>query len=456
MGDGTGDSAEVVPLTPIQLHCMQSLGPEFLRNIVVMPLSCPSDVSARLVEKALHHLVQQHDALRLQLHFSQSGWRQSDAGIAIDEGKMLLERVDLSHIDSKGEQDLQIIEHWKRLVSSIDLGSTPLLRAALIDLGKSRSPRLLLGVHHFAHDVVSARILREDLGTAYLQLTQGQPVSLPAKTTPFKVWAQRLQAYSGKVISEEGNYWQSLPWRRCESLLGNATSAKPAVVDRITVSLTREESQAVLERTQQVLHLPFEDIVLAALVQALGKWTGKSVFAIDRMHHGRIPMWDDIDVSRTVGWFSTTVPFVIDLSRAGDEQSILTTVAEQLRAIPNQGIGYAVLKYMAGGIDPGFSSEVGLNYLGRIGKSVSNALFPRAKYEKEATLHIAPQIAHGHFIELMMYIEGDELFMDLMYRSDLWSEATIRELGQHVLEYIRTVAAFSRPDTTGKASRAAL
>jgi non-ribosomal peptide synthase protein (TIGR01720 family) len=456
MRDGNGNSVEAVPLTPIQLQCMQSMGPEFLRNIVVMPLSCPSDVSAPMLEKALHHLIQQHDALRLQLHFTQSGWQQSDAGVVVSEGKTLLKRVDLGHIDSKEEQDTLIMEHWKRLISSIDLGSAPLLRAALIQLGKSRPPRLLLGVHHFAHDLVSARILREDLETAYLQLIQGQPVSLPTKTTPFKIWAQHLQEYSEKGIFEEAGYWQALPWQRCVSLLPEVKSTQPPTVGRITVSLAKEESQALLKTTQRVLRMPFEDMLLAALSGALIRWTGKRIFAIDRMHHGRTHMWDDIDVSRTVGWFSTTVPFVMDLSAVADGHSILKAVGEQLRAIPNHGIGYGILKYMARRLSSGFSSEVGLNYLGRIGKSVSNPLFPRAKYEEQATLYIAPQLEHGHLIELMMFVENDELFMNLMYRSDLWPEARIRELGQHVFEYIKTLLAAPPPATTDKASRAAL
>ncbi|MDF5813224.1 condensation domain-containing protein [Pseudomonas aeruginosa] len=75
---------------------------------------------------------------------------------------------------------------------SLDLADGPLLRALLATFDDG-SQRLLLVIHHLVVDGVSWRILFEDLQTAYRQLLVGQAVELPAKTSAFRDWAERLR-----------------------------------------------------------------------------------------------------------------------------------------------------------------------------------------------------------------------------------------------------------------------
>jgi non-ribosomal peptide synthase protein (TIGR01720 family) len=436
-----------VPLTPIQRQCMQSLGPEFQRNVVGIPLECTRTVTAELVEQAVRHVTRHHDALRLQLRQGPSGWQQWNAGLAVMDGTPLVECVDLSGLASADDVNACMAGHLSRLVASIDLSTPPLLRAIFADLGPSRPQQLLLAVHHFAYDTVSARILREDLQSAYEQLARGAAVSLPAKQTSFKEWAHRLRAYArSDDASREAAYWQSLPWSACTRLTASAEESLPLAMGTVTVSVDEEETGAILLAAQRTFRVRLEEVLLSALTHSLATLTGGRRFAIDLMHHGRVSLWDDVDVSRTVGWFSTAVPALLDVSGTGDATATLKGVSEQLRRMPNEGIGFGILKYFGDGAGPetAIAPEISLNHLGRIGGGHADALFRLARFGEGASFDMAPLVPRDHLIELTTYVYANRLCMQWQYRRGACPEAAIRDAAQRAVDHLRALIAGAR------------
>src|SRR5581483_9249325 len=260
-GPVTGD----VPLTPIQASFFQQPLPNYhhWNQDALFEVKQPLDID--FLRQALQVLVEHHDALRLRFTPSAQGWSQHNA--AIEDGKhFLLHQVDLSMV---ADSDLaaRIEATAAEAQRSMHLSHGPLLYAVWMDCGSGRSGRLLLIIHHLVVDGVSWRILVEDLHTAYLQLQRQQPVQLPAKTTSFRQWAQRLTAYAQlSSLDAELAYWSGLPWKSLSPLPRDfAGSNLESDAQVYNVSLDPVATQALLQTVPAVYHTQIIEVLLTAL-----------------------------------------------------------------------------------------------------------------------------------------------------------------------------------------------
>ena len=288
--------------------------------------------------------------------------------------------VDLGGL-GPGEQGLVMVAAAERLQASLDLGVGPLLRAVLFDFGAGRSGRLLVAIHHLAVDAVSWRILLADLDTAVDQLQRGEPVRLPAKSTSFKCWAERLEDYarSPGLLSELA-FWEAQGSVRPQAMVLDHPGGANVVAGArsVAVGLTEQETRALLQEVPVAYRTHINDVLLTALVQAWGVWAGQPSVLLDLEGHGREGLFDDVDVSRTVGWFTTIFPVWLRLKDAADTASALKSVKEQLRAVPDRGIGYGLLRYLSpeGQRLEGLAKpEVSFNYLGQLDGALSGGWF---------------------------------------------------------------------------------
>src|SRR2546430_660943 len=259
-----------------------------------------------------------------------------------------------------------------RTHAGFDLGGSPLIRAVLFDLGASQRPVLLLAVHHLVVDGVSWRILLEDLEVAYRQASGGQAIHLPAKTTSFRDWALRLVDHvSSGGLDDQLDWWAEL---------GDGAAALPrdregantiASTRALAVHLDPDETRALLSDVPGVYRTQINDVLLAALGRVLSRFSGSDRVLVDLEGHGREEILPGVDLSRTVGWFTTIFPVTLDLAGDGGWASTLKSVKEQLRAVPGRGLGYGALRYLregvpgAEGLAGGAEPEVSFNYLGQ-------------------------------------------------------------------------------------------
>jgi non-ribosomal peptide synthase protein (TIGR01720 family) len=220
------------------------------------------------------------------------------------------------------------------------------MRVTLFDLGPDEPSEMVVVVHHLVTDAFSFQITLEDLETAYRQLSRGEPVRLPPKTTSLKAWAERLSEYAhSPELRHELDYWLSILPR----------SIAPLPVDPLShgrgggcaLWLSAEETKTLIYDAPRVYGTEINDVLLTALVRAFASWTGLRSLLVDLVSHGRDPLFPDVDLSRTSGWLASFFPVVLDLGEAEELAAELRAIKEQLRRIPTRGLGYNVLRYVS-------------------------------------------------------------------------------------------------------------
>jgi non-ribosomal peptide synthase protein (TIGR01720 family) len=435
----------LLPLTPIQHWFFAQNLPEPHHFNQAFLLFVPPTINPDLLQQALQQLLLHHDALRLRFHQSEVGWQQFNA---LPDETVPFSLIDLSTLQEEAHS--QTIESTSsQLQASLNLNSGPLLRVALFHLGTQKHKRLLLVIHHLAVDGVSWRILLEDLQTAYQQLESGKPIQLPPKTTSFKEWAEKLTKYAqSPAATEELTYWSNISTPKITQIPvdckgGDNTKASARSVK---VSLTSDETRALLQEIHKAYHTQINDILLTALVQVLATWSGSESVIIDLEGHGREEILPDVDLSRTVGWFTTIFPVHLELKATDNLGNTIKSIKEQLRAIPNRGIGYGVLRYLSGdaSITSQLSSlpqcEVSFNYLGQFDWGMQSDSFVKLASESVGFEH--SQLGQrSHLLEINGLVVENQLQLEWTYSDSFHSSATIESLAQDFVARLRTLIA---------------
>jgi amino acid adenylation domain-containing protein/non-ribosomal peptide synthase protein (TIGR01720 family) len=358
------------PLTPIQRQFFARglANPHHWNQALLFTTPEPLDWPA--FEAAVRALVRHHDALRLRYAPEGSSWRQTHAP---DELTLMVHKVDLSRLD-EAAQPAALEAHASRWQASLDLGAGPLLRAVGFDLGAGRPGRLLLAAHHLVVDGVSWRVLLEDLATAYDQAKRGELARLPDKTASFKQWAERLQAAANEEpFAKEASFWLDLPWTRAlpPPVDDPAAGRLEDTAASVTAALDEAETRDLLAAAAEGGRAQIEEILLAALVSALASWSGAGVAAVEVEGHGREELGgEELDVSRTVGWFTSAYPVVVELAPNAAPAEALGAVKAQLRRMPRRGLPYGVVRELGAGpiaerLRTLPSPAIAFNYLGQ-------------------------------------------------------------------------------------------
>jgi len=357
----------------------------------------------------------------------------------------------------EGEQALAVEATVAETQASLNLAAGKLLRVTYFDLGSERPDRLLIVVHHLAIDGVSWRILLEDLHTAYTQLSQGKAVQLPPKTTSFQYWARRLAEHAqSEVVHEELPYWSAISRKEKLPLPvdypGGANTEASA--HSVAVSLTKEETRALLQDVPPVYRTKINDVLLTALAQALAHWTGSRSFLIELEGHGREDVFDDVDLSRTVGWFTTVYPLLLELEHAEAPGKSLKMVKEQLRQVPNRGFGYGLLRYLSDdeavvdSLKAVPHPEVSFNYLGQFDHELLGASLFRPAQESGRGDR-SPRGRRRHLLAINGGIAGERLRLEWTYSENLHRRSTIEWLARDYLEALRVLIAHCQSPSAG-------
>jgi len=439
-----------LPLTPIQHWFFEQALPDshHWNQSVMLEVHQPCD--PLLLEQIVQQLLAHHDALRLRFVPDTAGWQAINA--APDEATPF-SVVDLSVLP-KSEQTQAIEEIAAALQTSLNLSAGPLVRVALFELGAKQPNRLLIVIHHLVVDGVSWRILLEDLQTVYQQLSQGKTVQLPPKTTSYKQWAKQLTQYAqSDAARSQIDYWLS---KSCQQSLpvdfpgGENTVASACTM---SVALSQEETKFLIQEVPVAYQTQINDVLLTALVQAFRQWTGESSLLVDLEGHGREEIGENVDLSRTVGWFTTIFPVLLNLGEASDPGDALKTVKEQLRSIPDRGIGYGVLRYLSEEsiiqqLQALPQAEVKFNYLGQFDQVLSDSSLFRPASESCGSTQ-SQRGSRNCLLEVNGIIVGGQLRLDWTYSKALHQQATIEKLAQGFVEVLRSLIAHCLSPTAG-------
>lgn len=433
-----------VPLTPIQHWFFEQNQPDPHHWNQSVLLEVLQPLNPTLLHQAVQHLLVHHDALRLRFVPTESGWQQINASPN--------ENVPFTYLDlsarSQDEQNSAIEETATELQASLYLSSGPLMRVALFNKG-FQSSRLLIIIHHLVVDVVSWRILLEDLQTAYQQLSQGQTIQLPPKTTSFQQWAERLQNYACSTdFQREMNDWLTKEPHGASRLPMDYPQGANTVEAAKTVSakLSIEETQALVQEIPKVYRTQIEETLLTALLYAFTKWTGTPLLLVDLEGNGREALFEGVDLSRTIGWFTTIAPVLLTLTEADNPEDALKGVKEQLRRIPKEGIGYGTLLYLSSDeaivqkLRAFAQAEVIFLYLGQLDRSSSQTSLFKLTGEFSGPER-SPRGHRRHLLQITALIAEGQLQLNWTYSENVHRRSTIEGLSRSFIEALRFLIA---------------
>src|SRR6185369_5011032 len=226
---------------------------------------------------------------------------------------------------------------------------------------------LLLVIHHLAVDGVSWRILVEDLQRGYEQLARGERVEFGAKTSSYQQWAESLLEYGeSAALQEQMSYWERVwqePLWRVPGWAGGGNQVKQ--MRTVRQVLSADDTRALLQDVPGIYHTQIQEVLLTALAETLSCWSGVQRVVVEVEGHGREELHRPVDVTRTVGWFTTIYPVVLETAAVASTGERLKQIKEQVRRVPKHGIGYGVLRYLKRTLDGGAEGEISFNYLGQ-------------------------------------------------------------------------------------------
>ncbi|MCM0593872.1 MAG: amino acid adenylation domain-containing protein [Gloeotrichia echinulata DEX184] len=434
----------VAPLTPIQQWLFAQNIPEVHHYNQSVLLQIPNDLQSELIAITCKKLLEHHDALRLRFTSVGSEYQQINQGL--DEG-VPFTVVDLSSV-SKVSQPQALEKIAAEYQVSLNLSTGPIMQVVMFNLGSESDARLLIIIHHLAVDGVSWRILLSDLETIYQQLINQKPIELSAKTTAFIDWAEKLKNYAQtENVKQELNYWLNQPWSLITSLpVDYADKSQENTVGTaasVSVKLTVEETQTLLGSVNEAYNTQINDILLSALVQVLAQWTGNATVLINLEGHGREELFSDVDLSQTVGWFTSLFPVLLHLPKLDEPEKVIKSIKEQLRAIPNRGIGYGILRYLSE--EPNIKQqlqtiptpEISFNYLGQFDQVQLETSWKFAT-ESIGSEQSLKQI-QNHLLDINSLVVDGELQIDWTYSSHAYNSDTVEKLAQSYTQAIRSI-----------------
>jgi non-ribosomal peptide synthase protein (TIGR01720 family) len=214
----------------------------------------------------------------------------------------------------------------------------------------------------------------------------------------------------------------------------------------VRVALDEESTGRLLRDVPGVFHTQVNDALLAVLGVVLASWTRSGSVLVDVEGHGREDVGADIDVSRTVGWFTSLYPVAV--TGGTDLGAALRDTKERLRAVPRRGLGYGLLRHLTGWT-PRFAAEVAFNYLGQTEQALTSAGAGapagtdtplRARFrpaDRSLGRSVPDEAARTHLIEINSQVAGGRLHMVWTYAAGIHRESTVLRLAQRYLAVMR-------------------
>ncbi|MDO5498451.1 MAG: amino acid adenylation domain-containing protein [Propionibacteriaceae bacterium] len=377
---GTPLTGDVV-LTPVQ-HWFFETHPHHPEHFdMSLLVEIDPTVDPGLLAQAVRAVIDQHDLLRLRAERTPAGgWRQH-----LDEA---LDSHAVRVVDGAGLSEevfeALVATEAARARPARRLADGPLFEAVIFDGAGARPHQLLLSAHHLVVDAVSWRVITEDLETAYQCVCADRSVELGRRTTSFQDWAAKLQSFA-----RTGGFDDDLAfWSDTASAAGQLTvpcdlATGPndvASEDRVTATLSEEVTTALLTAAPAAFRCRIDDVLLAGVGRTVADWAGSAAVGIEKEGHGREDILDGVEVSRTVGWFTTIYPMLLELPEGRDWAETVAAIKRQTRRTP-RGIGFGALRYLVDrpGTDALRSLQlpIAFNYLGRFADSAGDGLVRR-------------------------------------------------------------------------------
>ena len=443
--------AQTAPLTPIQRWFFELDLPQRSHWNQTFLFRTDVVLDDRALRLAVEELISHHDVLRSRFSLENGEWTQRV--VMVDRAHNPLWIEDLSGASYDDAANFIAATNAKA-GASLDIENGPLLRVVYYNLGEARGGRLLMAIHHLVVDGVSWRILREDLEAAYQSALANKAAQLPAKTASYQQWAESLAEYTaGGAFACEREHWMRtsrLPLERIPTRSHDAGENTVADVGSIVVSLDERETSDLMQRVPSVYATQINDALVCALADALTEFAGSGALLVDLEGHGREDIGAHLDLTRTVGWFTTIFPIRVQLGASGDVGARLKEVKECLRAVPRRGIGFGALKYLADDSElvERAAADVLFNYLGQFDQLVADSSLFTFASENEGPW-LSPQSRRRYLLEINALVLNGRLEFRWAFPKKLQDEVRIRRVADAMLESLRAIIAHCKSAHAG-------
>ena len=454
-GDGAGQQVSAEQgllvgefgLTPIQQEFFsRELAEENYYNQAVM-LELKAGTASGPLEQAVSALLLHHDSLRLSYSRRAGNWVQC-YGEAAAGGHYL--RRDLSRL-TESQQKQAMREDARRVQASLDVSQGQIVRLVEYELGAA-GRRLMMVIHHLAIDGVSWRILLEDLERVYGQTQKGEPAWPGEKTTSYRQWAECLSQYaSTRKAIEAARYWVGSRWEqawRGMAVDDQGADNKVRATRNLTKYVSQQQTDSLLKLVAAAYQTQINEVLVTALGLAYRRWSGEASLVIEMEGHGREDEFEAMNVTRTVGWFTTAFPVIVEVGRGGAVEA-LRRVRQQLRRVPARGLTYGVVKYLSplhqqeaelegviNEIRKQGRAQISFNYLGQVDQVLWESELFRAG-EQGAGATQGGDNERGVELEVTGIVANGRLKVDWKYAAGRHREERIRELAEYFEEGIR-------------------
>ena len=382
----------------------------------------PPGIDVDRLEHALSAAVAHHDAFRLRFAQTSSGWQQTYSD---QVSPVTIVRAD--HVFTQAE----ILDAAGKMQSSLDIAQGPLLAAMFFPMGPDKPGRLLLTVHHLVIDGVSWRLLLEDVESAYWALQESKQVALPSRTASYKAWSAALGAYAERPeVQGQSDYWRTLADAPSAQLPRDHEAGlnTEESTETVTATLTADQTELLLRQIPAVYHSQINDLLLTVLAESFRPWIGRQSLLVDVEGHGREDI-GAIDVSRTIGWFTSIYPVRLSLKSGLPLDASLQSIKNQVRQIPDKGIGYGLLRDQLSGLPQAWfpQANVLFNYLGQFDQVVAGSRLFSFAPEPVGLWH-HPQGKRTHLIEVLARVAGGQLEVQFNFSRNVHSQATMERI----------------------------
>ncbi|WP_070009638.1 non-ribosomal peptide synthetase [Streptomyces abyssalis] len=475
-GGETTSGVGEVPLTPI-VHWLRELdGPVDGFHQAVL-LQVPGGLRQDVLTKAVQVLFDHHDALRLRLETSGKEWRLVVRPPGSVPADSCIRRIDVT--GSGGDLAGAIGREAARAKEELDVQAGTMVRVLWFDAGPEEPGRLMFMGHHLSVDGVSWRIIVPDLSSAYEALESGTEPRLQPVGTPLRHWGRALTAQA-----QDEQRLAELPlWTGMLAASGPQLANRPLDPARDTTGRARshvltygaERARHLFTTIPSAFHCEINDVLLTALALAVRRCLGtdgeSGDVLIDVEGHGREPVVPGADLSRTVGWFTSMYPVRLapgaeaPRDRGGDGHGYgqelgraLRRVKEQLRAIPDKGIGFGLLRYLNPQTSAALAAapprHIGFNYFGRF-------LLPAAAGDRDWAP--APETAMSAGADADMPLthplsinaltqdaeDGTELAVSFVWPEGVVDDEAVRTLAEAWFEILDSLAEYAAQPGAG-------
>ncbi|MDW3194588.1 MAG: amino acid adenylation domain-containing protein [Cytophagales bacterium] len=398
--------------------------PHFFNQSLLLDLDDTVDI--KLLEQAFTNLLERHDELRINYDPVKKVLFYNERHLNKDFN---IDSIELSNSS-------ELIDACQAVRSSLDIHHDLLLKAVVIRQ-KSNESKLFITAHHLIMDGVSWRILTTDLYEVYKGLESGSDPYSSTKTASLKDWFEGFGSY--QFTFEEERYWkglESIDFKIPQDF--NTNDWRVRNIKRLTRSLDKDQTGFLVQKAHKTYGTNVPMLLNTALVLTLNEWTGGKQFVIEQESHGR--HLDEIDVSRTLGWFTSMYPVLLEMEGKSLGEHI-KAVKEQLRKVTDHGMGYGIKTFQNSPAETanGLRSEIRFNYLGQLGDELNNDLF---RYDPQITGMEIDEVNHATTKMEWNCMVMDGVFMlELFYNSKAYKHLTIERLVDSFFHHLSEVLA---------------